>query len=129
MPISQIYRKIHLNIRSWWYIAKKKRNDQIDLPQDVKEFVIKRAIKRMKNVRRELTPKEQEDFANLEMNAFLLNEPGTFTSGTMNEMVGDTMERLAKIPLEHCVRCNRPVFKHKATKTDSGYLCEDCAAA
>jgi hypothetical protein len=118
-----------MNIRSWWYLTKKKWNHQLDLPKDVKEFVIKRAIKRMQSVHRELTSKEQEEFANLEMNAFLLNEPGTFTPGTMDELVGDAMERLAEIPLEHCVLCNRPVFRHKATKTDSGYLCENCAAA
>jgi hypothetical protein len=122
------FENMRLNARAWYYLTARRWNQQLDLPPDVKNFILRRALRRIHSVNRELTPKEQDELATLEMNALLLNEPGTLESDTMNELVGDAIGRLGKIPLEHCSRCSRPVFQYKATKTDTGYLCEDCAA-
>ncbi len=100
------------------------------MPVDVRNFVLQRAVRRFeKAMQADLSPEKRlEIFEQLSRPLFEGSEwrKRGVTEETMNTMVEVAFKYLGNVPLKHCLRCNRPVFMHQATKTDSGYLCEYC---
>lgn len=126
-----IFERVSLSLRAWWWLKKPKHVTQELMPADVRNFVLLRSMRLLeKGMRSAMSPERRlQMFEELCRPLFEANQWRKYgiTEDTMGAIIKVGFKYLETVPLEYCTRCNAPVFTHKATKTDSGYLCEYCA--
>ena len=107
-------------LRAWWYL---RMATGAKPPKEVRRYLLRSGQRKLQNL--DLPPKLQQEIAVSELAAALEEE------GPADELTGDLLkdaiERLGKIPLEHCLRCKRPIFTHEAIKIGEAYYCKTCA--
>lgn len=97
------------------------------MPRDVKEYVLRRAMNRVRKART-VSPEKQSELAAVLMRPVLTAEPGELSPKLIDELIATSFGLLGRVPLEHCATCGRPVFTHEAIKKDDKfYCCASCA--
>jgi len=94
-------------------------------PSDVRLYILRRGIRMLETAKKDIPPEVQEEIALRELGA-ALSDADYLDETTKSELLGDCMHRLGQIPLEHCVRCRRPIFTHKAKRVEGRFYCETC---
>jgi hypothetical protein len=101
-------RAMFIKLRAWWCYRFVKREAW---PSDIAEYVFRSGVKTLE--RANLSPQQQNEIAITELNGVLTSDH--LSPELRGDMLEDALKRLAKIPLEHCTNCERPVFTHEAT--------------
>ena len=109
-----------LPLRAWWYL---RIATGATPPREVRKYLLKRGQSKLNDV--DLPPELQKEIALSEL-AAVCEEEGP-ADELMGDLLEDALKRLSTIPLEHCLRCKRPVFTHEATKIGDAYYCKTCA--
>jgi len=106
-----------LSLRTFWYTHLNKRG--------VREHMIREGLHLTSDLSK-FSPQELSKLAeNLYVNIVSL-KADEISSELRDEMAARSMQILGSIPLEHCVKCNRPVFTHEATKIEGKFYCNLC---
>jgi len=62
----------------------------------------------------------------MELTGFLESEK--LSPELRSDLLGDAVNRLGQIPLEHCAACGRHVFAHEATRIGGKPYCKSCGS-
>ncbi len=112
---------VSLRIRAWWYLYKPISGEPRYMPSDVRNFVAQHVVKLFRSaLHQELSPEQRLETWERLMRPLFENEQQQWglTIDTIESMTELAQEYLATVPLEHCMDCNSPVFRHKAVTTD-----------
>jgi hypothetical protein len=113
-----------IRIRTWYYLTFTKK-ESLALPSDVRDYLVRKAIRNIKGLK-SLSPEKQDEYVKMEMR-FLVEAVG-LSPETLNELAIDVMNRLKYATDGKCSRCQKPILKSKSVESGSGFLCVECAS-
>jgi hypothetical protein len=76
-----------------------------------------------------LTPAEKSKIAGYLYLGITGPESADISMDLKNEMAVRSSQLLGAIPLDHCGRCNKPVFIHESKKIGDKYYCDVCCSS